>query len=263
MTAVYLRTLHDLGRGLLGWSVGVVALVAVMAWVWPSMQDFGDLDSLIASYPEAMRELFDIEAFSTGAGFFNTELFSFVLPIMFAIFGISRGARLLAGQEEGGHLEVVLAQPVARWRILAGDALALVTGMTALGVALLTSLAVANVVVDVGLTMADMAAASVSMVLFGVEFGLIALAVGAATGRRGLAMGVASVGAVAAYLLYVLSKLVDVLEGWEVISPVQHALRDGPLGTGWAVGYMVAMAAVALGVTLLAIPVLDRRDIRG
>ncbi|WP_341252391.1 ABC transporter permease subunit [Euzebya pacifica] len=263
MTVVLLRTLRDLRRGLIGWTLGVVSLVAVMAWVWPSMQDIPDLDALLANYPEPMRELFNIDGFSTGAGFFNAELFSLVVPILFAIFGISRGARLLAGQEEAGHLEVTLAQPVPRWRVLAGHALALAAAMTVLGTALLASLAVANVVVDVGLGFADMTAASVSMVLFGIEFGLIALAVGAATGRRGLAMAVASVAAIAAYLLYALSKLVDPLDGWEVISPVQHALRDGPLGTGWSPGSLLAMAAVALSVTLLAMPLLHRRDIHG
>ena len=94
MTVVLLRTLRDLRRGLIGWTLGVVSLVAVMAWVWPSMQDIPDLDALLANYPEPMRELFNIDAFSTGAGFFNAELFSLVVPILFAIFGISRGARL-------------------------------------------------------------------------------------------------------------------------------------------------------------------------
>ena len=263
MIPTLLRTLRDLRRGIVGWAVGVVAIVGVMAAFWPSMQDFREFEDLLQAYPEPMLELFNMEAFTTGAGFMNTELFSFMLPMLFAIFGISRGAKLIAGQEETGVLETVWCQPQPRWRVLASHAMALATAMAVLGVALLGSLVVANVAVDLNVPITELAASSASMVLFGLEFGLLSLAVGAATGRKGLAIGVSSVAAVAAYIVYVMARLVDVFDGWEVISPVQHALRDGPLGTGWAPGSLLAMALGGLLVLALAAPVLERRDIHG
>lgn len=263
MTPTIVRSLRDLRRGLTGWAVGVGAIVGVMAAFWPSMQGFREFEDLLQAYPDPMLELFNMEAFTTGAGFMNTELFSFMLPMLFAIFGISRGAKLIAGQEEVGVLETMWCQPQPRWRVLVGHALALSTAMAGLGVVLLVTLVAANVAVGMEIPFGELAASSTSMVLFGLEFGLLSLAVGAATGRKGLAIGVASVAAIAAYVVYVMARLVDRFDGWEVISPVQHALRDGPLGSGWAPASLLAMAAAGAVAVLLAAPLLERRDIHG
>src|SRR5581483_8375501 len=140
---------------------------------------------------EAMRKLFDIEAIRTGRGYLNTELFSMMLPSLFVIFGVGRGARLLAGEEEAGLLEAVLTTPVSRRRVLLGKAFALGATIGALGGVLF----VAGV---------EMAAASLAMVLIGVEHAWLALAVGAATGRRSAAIAAGAVVAVAGYMLFVL-----------------------------------------------------------
>ena len=127
---VFLKTLRDLRRGLLGWSIALVLLVAVMAALWPSIRDIPDLDELLASYPAVMRELFDVEAISTGAGFLNAELFSILLPALFIVFAVGRGAQLVAGEEEVGTLEVLLATPASRARVLLDKAAALALAAT-------------------------------------------------------------------------------------------------------------------------------------
>ena len=105
------------------------------------------------------------------------------------------------------------------------------------------------------------AVASLAMVLLGVEFGLLALAVGAMTGRRLVAVAVTGTAAVAAYVLYVAGVLVEGLADWSSWSPFHQALAEGPLvgslpgGFGWLV--LGAAAAMAL-----APPVFARRDIR-
>ena len=40
---------------------------------------------------------------TSGLGFLNAELFSLMLPVLFLIYAIARGARLVAGEEEAGH----------------------------------------------------------------------------------------------------------------------------------------------------------------
>ena len=61
-------------------------------------------------------------------------------------------------------------------------------------------------------------------------FGTIALAVGAATGRRGLARGLGALAAVVAYLLSSLAEVVRWLEPVRPVSPWYHALGVDPLG---------------------------------
>lgn len=257
---VFLKTLRDLRMGLLAWGIGIAVLVGSMAAVWPSIRTMPDIEEFLASYPEAMREIFNVEAITTGAGFLNAELYSILLPALFIIFAIGRGARMVAGEEEAGTLEVLLVTPASRSRVLLDKAAALAVALVALGVVLLVTTWVASAVVGMGIGLADAANGSLAMVLLGLAHGWLGLAVGAASGRRPLAVGVAATVAVAGYVLYVLSLLVDALEPWGPWSPFEQALRGGPLGGGVQASYLwLALAAVVF--VAAALPLFDRRDV--
>jgi ABC-2 type transport system permease protein len=257
---VFVKSLRDQRRALIGWGVGVMLLVLLEAALWPSVRDMPDLHEFLAGYPETMRKLFNLEDFGTGTGFMNAELFSALLPVLFIIFAVARGARMLAGEEEAGTLEVLLVTPVSAVRLLVQLAVALATAVGALGAVLYVSVLAASPVFGLGIDAADLVAATLAMVLLGVEFGWLALAVGAATGRRGLAIGVASTAAVGAYVLYVAGELVGAVEPWQPLSPFHQALTGGPLGAGLPVAY-VWMPTVAIAFLAIALPILDRRDI--
>jgi ABC-2 type transport system permease protein len=165
------------------------------------------------------------------------------------------------GEEEAGTLEVLLSTPIPRARVLIEKALALLAGVAILAVVLFATMVAFGPFVDLGLGLGYAAAAATSMALLGAEFGVLALAVGAVTGRRGLAAAVAGVAAVVSYLLFALGGLVDEIEPWRFLSPFQHAMGSDPILGGLSGGYVVAMVAVSLAVTVLAAPLLERRDI--
>lgn len=258
--SVFAKSLYDQRRSFLGWSIGMVSTIAAMMAVWPTMRDFPDLEQFMANYPEALKELFNVDTMTTGAGFLNAELFSMILPILFLIFGISRGARLLAGDEEAGTLEVVLTTPVPRLRLVLEQAAALVLTVVGLGAVLFVVTAALAPLADMDIPVSEVAGACTAMVVLGVLNGLLALAIGAVTGRRGLALGVAATVAVATYLLYVVSQLVDAVKPWEVASPFFHVLEEGPIGGGWPLAYGV-LALIGLGLLAAALPRFHHRDI--
>src|SRR5512138_2102423 len=134
--SVYSKALRDQRRALVGWSIGILLLVGLMAGIWPSFRDMPDLERFLANYPEEFGRLFNIPAMTTGTGYLNAELFSIMLPVLFIIFAIARGARAVAGEEEAGTLETVLVTPVSPTRLLLQQAAALATGVTVLGVVL-------------------------------------------------------------------------------------------------------------------------------
>lgn len=259
--SVFTKTLHDLRRSTVGWAIGLVALVAIMAAFWPSIRGIGGIEDLIEFYPEAMRELFNIEAIATGAGFLDAELFSLMLPALFIVHGVGRGARLVAGEEETGTIEALLTTSVTRRRVVLEKALALVAASAALGVVLFVATWAGSAAVDMGIGVGSIARASLVMVLLGLEHGLLALAVGAATGRRQLAVTVGAVTAVAGYTLYVLGLFVEAVEPWLPLSPFFQALDGGPLvrgGLPWTTLWMPVAAVVFVAV---ATPVYGRRDV--
>lgn len=258
---VLAKTLRDQRRGMIGWSGGIAALLLVEGALWPSVKDMPQLDELLAGYPEPMKELFDLDAMSTGVGFLNAELFTLVLPVLFIVYGIARGARLVAGEEEAGTLEMVLVTPFSTTRVLVEKALGLMTSVALLGLVCgLMTAAVAGLF-HMGIPIGHVLVASLAVVLLGIEYGLVALAVGALTGHRLVSIAAAGSAAVAAYVLYVAGMLVHGVADWMPWSPFHQALSDGPLAGGVPSGF-VWLVLGSLAAFLLAPPVFARRDIR-
>lgn len=259
---VYLKSLRDQRRSLLGWSIGVVGLVVLMSAIWPTFRDMPDLQQFLDNYPKQFGKLFNVDAMLSGSGYLNAELFSIMLPALFVIFGIARGARMIAGEEETGTLEAVLVTPVSPVRLLLQQAAALATAVGVLGVMLFLAILASSGMFDLGVAISQAAVAALSMVLLGVEHGYLALAVGAVAGRRSLAIAVAGVVALLGYVLYIIGQLVERFRDWQPVSPFHQAIHAGPIGGGLTLSF-VWMALATLAFVTLATPVFNRRDIRG
>lgn len=110
------RALLGHARALAAWCVGVVAYIALVSAIFPSIEGSAEFDELLESYPEALRELFGLEAggITTGAGYLDAELFSLMLPLLVLVLAIGSGARAWAGEEDAGRLELVPSYPVRR-----------------------------------------------------------------------------------------------------------------------------------------------------
>jgi ABC-2 type transport system permease protein len=256
------KTLADQRHGLRWWSVGLTAMVASMAALWPSVRSMPDLTDMLDRYPEGIRELFDVQAITTGAGYLNAELFSIMLPAMFVVFAIGRGARLLAGEEQDRTLDLLLTTPRSRASVLRSKAAGLVLATAALGGVLFVVTTAVSVGLGMDIALGQLAAAALSMALLGIEHGLVALGVGAATGRRSAAIAVAGTMAVAGYVLFVLARLVDAVRPWGALSPFDQAIASGPVGGGVPAAWLW-MPVVGLVVLVAALPLFDRRDITG
>jgi ABC-2 type transport system permease protein len=99
------------------------------------------------------------------------------------------------------------------------------------------------------------------MALLGLEHGLVAMAVGAATGKRSLALAIAGGIAVAGYMFYALGAFVDAMEPWRVVSPFFQALEGGPIGAGVRAMYVWMPTVGGAALLLAALPLFSRRDI--
>jgi ABC-2 type transport system permease protein len=253
-------TLHGLRRTALAYTLGIVATVAAMAALWPSIRGMEGIEELLGAYPEGLQELFRIDTVTTGPGYLNAELFSIVLPALFIVLAISHGARLVAGEEEDGTLETLLLTPPSRGRVLLEKAAGLAAVLVGLGAVLAVTVVAASAVVDLGIGVGDAVVGAAAMVLLGLVHGGTALAVGAATGRRGVGAGAASALALVGDVWYVATAFVEALQPYRWLSPFTQALEAGPLGGGLqpSFGWLLAVAVM---VVATAWPVFERRDL--
>ena len=199
---------------------------------------------------------------STGIGFMNAELFSVLLPAMFIIYAVARGARFVAGEEEDGTLAAIVTLPLGRDRVLGHKAAGLVVGVGVLAFLVWIATWGSSLAFDLGISAREAAMGACTQWFIGVQFGLVAMAIAAWSGRRPLAVAVPGALAVAAYVLYIATQLVDSLHDLRWLTPFFAATTGGPLGPGlpWVAWTMPAVGLVALAGS---VPRFVRRDIRG
>lgn len=260
MHSAYRKAVWDQRKSLLVWGSGLALMVFLETALWPSMKSMPRFDEYLADFPTALKELFAMDTMSTGKGFLNAELFTLILPMLMLVYGITRGARMVAGEEEQGTLDLLLVTPLSTTRLLAEVEAALVTGLLTLGSVVFATTVVGSAIFGVGISFQEAAVGAGATTLLGIEFGTVALVAGALSGRHGVAVAVSSGAALAAYVLYVGGVFVGGLERWRGFSPFQQALHDGPLSASipasflWVVLIPLALCAVAL-------PTWGRRDI--
>ena len=191
--SVTLETLRGQRRSLLVWSVALAGLIAMYVAVYPSVEGSGSsFSKLIEQMPDAYKALFTTGGgidFSTPAGYLNVELFTFMGPIVVLLYAISSGASAIAGEEDRHTMELLLVNAVGRRRVLLEKFAALAAGVTCLVSALWLALLLEGRLAGMDVPVADSAAALAHLGLLGIEFGSVALLVGARSPVRSASAG--------------------------------------------------------------------------
>ncbi len=259
--SVFERTLHEQRRPLAVWSLSLLAFSLVMAAMYPTVRGNPMLANLHESYPSALRSLFDIADMTTPVGFLRVEVFSLVAPLLLTVLAVLWGGDMIAGEEDRKTIDILLANPVSRRRVLLEKWAALVVGVVVAGAGLAAGLAIGLPAAQMHIAAGRVAGAVASAVLLAVLFGTVALAIGAASGRRGTARGLTAVLAVVAYLVSSLGDLVRWLKPLRPLSPWYHALGVDPLARGFSPAHAAVLVGLTAVVAVAAVLAFDRRDL--
>jgi beta-exotoxin I transport system permease protein len=259
--SVFERTFHEQRRALVGWTASLVILALIMVAMYPTIRGNKQLVTLHETYPKALRSLFGISDLASGTGFLRAELFSLIAPLLLIILAVLWGSDVIAGEEDRGTIDILMANPISRRRVVLEKWAALLVGVAIAGVGLGVGLAIGIPAVDMHVGWQAVAAAVVASIVLGILFGTIALAIGAATGRRGLARGLTAALVAVAYLVSSLSDLVTWLGPLRPASPWYHALGTDPLTTGFQ-GWRLLLLLVVTGLLVYgAVGAFQRRDL--
>src|SRR5262245_44194989 len=175
-TELFRRGVRDHRRALVGWCVGIVGYVALIASIFPSIEGSPELNDLIESYPDVLKSLFGITGsgnLTSGAGFLDAELFSFMLPLLVLVLAISSGARTFAGEEDAGRLELVLAYPIRRRSTVLAKGVAVGAEVVAVCACSGIAIGVLDPIFDLGLSVRHIAGAVLGLALLGLLFGWV------------------------------------------------------------------------------------------
>ncbi|MGZ8579275.1 MAG: ABC transporter permease subunit [Actinomycetota bacterium] len=248
-------------RALLWWTLAIVLTALMFAAFYPSVRDSGEaFQDYLDQLPDAFKTIIGTDLTSP-AGYLWSQLFSSIGPVVFLVYAIGAGARAIAGEEEAGSLDVLLSTPLRRSTVLRDKALAVVAGVALLTFVLYVSLVAMGPPFDMTVDITNMLVVHGLQALLAIGFGMIALAIGAATGRRSLALGATSAFAVLSYLVWALGPSVDALAKVQPLSPFRWFAEPQPLsnGTGWE--NVLVLTAIPLLAYVAARLTFERRDL--
>ncbi|MFD0746353.1 hypothetical protein ACFQ1L_34340 [Phytohabitans flavus] len=158
-------------------------------------------------------------------------------------------------------LDLYLANPISRRQFVLQRFVALTGVLVVLGLVPWLLVSLFNASLDMGVPAANVAAASLGLLLIGVCFGTLALAVSSVVGRRSVVL--ATTGAIAAgtYVLRVVGDLVGGLGFLRWLSPFHYYLGGDPLREGFDVAYLIVLMLIPAAMLAFAVIQFERRDV--
>ena len=121
MRKLFLQELRFRRGAIIGWGLGLCFFPVVYVGLYPSFAD------QMASFQELL-DLAIYQAMGMSMATFEEYAASTVtnlVPLILAIYAVINGTGTLAGEEDDGRLETIVALPIPRWQIVTVKALAL------------------------------------------------------------------------------------------------------------------------------------------
>jgi ABC-2 type transport system permease protein len=249
-------------RSLIGWAIGLGALVAVTVAFWPAFEGSSGISEAIDQLPSGVVEAFGLAGFGTPAGFLRGNLYEFIVPLLLAVAAVAAANGLTAAEEDAGRMETYLSQPVTRRSVLIGRTVALIAWLTLLTLSILLVQLISDALVGLQIDPVLVASTVVLCGLLALVFGTLALAVAGWLPRPSLVLAIGIAASVGGYIVSALFPLTDALKPLSGLSPWKWAFGGDPLANTtepWRYGVLLVPAVIMVGLALVGF---IRRDVR-
>ena len=259
--SVFGKSIWDARRTLPGWTVAIVAVGLMYAAFWPSMRS-PEMAEAFAAYPQDVLAAFNSGNLTTPQGYLGGAVYGLLVPLLMAVFAIAWGARSVAGDEQAGTLDLVLAHPVSRRSLALQRFAGMLLGITVVSLVLFAAMLALRGPFELdAVAVSGFVAIHLQLALFGAFFGALAFAAGAATGSKAIALGTSAGTAVVTYLANSVFPQVDALAWTRDLSPFHWYLGGDPLTGGVQPGGVAALVAGTVILVAAGTARFTRRDL--
>ena len=256
---IFIKTLHERRWMVLFWAVGVAAMALLMMGFYHSFQDF---DQVLQNLPKSVKGLVgNIASLKTVSGYVAQQVFALRVPLLTLIMGITLFTGLLAGDEGQGTLQTLLAQPVSRTKVFIEKFLAgtLITFIICSGA--IVGVLVGLVLIHEQLSFVRLLQSVVGVWLLTLLFGSLGFAIGAITGKRGIAGSATGLIAFSSYLITSFAPNVSGLKSIEKFSPFHYYNNPAITEYGLKGSNVLIMVGATTVLLVISLIIFSRRDI--
>ncbi len=263
--SVFTKTLYDVRLPLLFWSAGMAALCVWFVSLYPAVgasTDSALLTTLMENLPDSIKLLIGSPEFITSfEGFLATKLMNMMLPLLGIGFGLSFGGGMIGGEEDEHSLDLLLANPVPRWRVIVEKYAVLVLFTAIVYAACYAALVLTAAVIGVETDAGRLLAGTLNLTLLVAFFATLTLCISALRRGRGLATGVSLAYAAVTFLTNNLRAIVEMPDWLTYLSPwyyydIQQVLFEG---INW--GHVGVLGGLTLLLAVLGVWGFSQRDV--
>lgn len=251
------KTMHDHSSAAIAILLTMIAVAVLDLSIYPSyhasLKDF--------EIPDALKGfLGGATSIATPVGFLTAEFFSWV-PLMLVAFAIVAATSTTAGDEASGALDLLLAQPVARRRVLAEKVLGIAALIAVMCLFSFPAFLVTKLFVDFDLSNVKILTAVVNMIPISWMFLGLGLLAGVIFPTRASALTVAFGLMIAAYVIFTLGSAVEALSSVRMASPFYWADGSHALLHGLPWERVLVFLGITAAELVAAALIFERRDI--
>ncbi len=212
------KTLYDNRAMILAWSLGIFALNLFVVVLFVEFGKNSALQEQYRSLPVSLQAFTGSLDFSTVSKYLSSQLYFNNATMLLWIMAIGYGVNAIAGEEQRGTLETTLATRVSKMRFYSQK---LAAGMIIFAIVNIVGLIA--VWVGLGLISESMdpirlLQATMMLWVYTSLLGAFSLAVGAATGRKSLTIGITIATIAIMLIVYTFSQSVSWMKGFEFIT---------------------------------------------
>lgn len=258
---IFKKTLYEKRWMIILWSIGVAVMALLMMAFYHSFSS-GGFDEALKNLPKSVQGLVgNITSLKTVGGYVSQEVFALRIPLLTLIMGIMLFTGLLAGDEGEGTLQTLLAQPVSRLRVFTEKLLAgLIISLTICSAAIIGVL-LGLLLIHEHMSLVRLVQSVLGVWLLTALFGVLGFALGAITGKRGLAGSVTGLVTFSSYLLTSFAGSVSSITSIEKLSPFHYYNKPSITEYGLKGSNVLTMVMAIAILSIAAAIVFKKRDI--
>ncbi len=247
--------------GIIGWSVGLFAFTLMIGASYTLIEDdAAQWEELFENF-SGFEEALGVDSFTSVDGYLKGQAVA-LFPLLLGIYGGLAATKSLAGAQETGRLDHVLARPIPRLRYLFVTSGALAIGQLAILVAAALGAVIGYAAADQS---DEVLGNSFLMVMEVLPIALAHLALGILAGvlvsRRGPANAIVMGVVVGGFALDILGKLVEDLDWLEYVTPYGWWSRSDWFNGDVDALYLVGSTVVTIAAMGFAAVRFDQKDL--
>jgi polyether ionophore transport system permease protein len=261
--SIYLKSLRDYRVPILGWGLGLGALMATVLVAIPTVFATPAAKAAVVSLGASYAWIAEPIKIDTAGGYATWKYGITILVVV--IWPLLAGTGMLRGEEERGSLDVLLSAPRGRVRVALEKLAALWTALLIFGliVGLLTY--AGGLGLNGEVTLGATLGFGINLALIGAVFGSVGLFVSQFTQERRTASGLTAALLLVAIVVDMVHRVVANTVWLSQVSPIYYYNLSKPLVPGYGVnlGAMAFLAALTAIFAGAGVWLFARRDVGG